>query len=37
MSGWAFVFMVIGIGSVASWVFRVVDLIEAPARRRARW
>lgn len=37
MNGWVFAFMVIGIGTVTSWVFRVVDVIEAPARRRARW
>lgn len=28
MSGWAFLFVVIGAGTVTNWLFRVVDLIE---------
>lgn len=37
MNGWVFALMLIGVGTVTGWVFRVVDMIDAPARRRARW
>lgn len=37
MSCWEFVLMGIGVGTVVGWLFRLVDVIEAPARNRARW
>ena len=36
MSMTAFVFMVIGVVTVTVWIFRGIDAIEAPARRRNR-
>ena len=34
MSRWVFLLVLIGTGTVTSWLFRVIDLIEAPAKRR---
>lgn len=36
MSGWAFVFMVIGVCDVAAWLLRLIDMVDRPRRRRAR-
>jgi len=29
-------FMVVGVATVTSWVFQIIDAIEAPAKRRNR-
>ena len=34
MSMTAFVFMVIGVATVTSWLFKIIDAIERPRRRR---
>ena len=36
MTGWSFFFMVVGITSLAAQMFRIIDLLERPARRRGR-
>ena len=33
MIGWSFFFMLVGVSTLASQVFRVVDYLERPARR----
>ena len=36
MIGWSFFFMLVGVSTLASQVFRVVDYIEQPARHTRR-
>ena len=36
MTGWSFFFMVVGITTLAAQMFRIIDLLERPARRRGR-
>lgn len=34
MSGWTLFFIVLGVGEVTAQVFRILDAIEAPPRKR---
>jgi hypothetical protein len=34
MTGWTFFFMVVGVTALAAQLFRIIDLIERPAKRR---
>ena len=34
MSGWTFFFLVVGITVLAAQLFRIIDFIERPAKRR---
>lgn len=36
MTGAALWFTVVGVATVTSWLFKIIDAIEAPARRRNR-
>lgn len=36
MTGAALWFTVVGVATVTSWLFKIIDVIEAPARRRNR-
>ena len=36
MTGWAFFFTVIGITTLAAQLFRIIDMIERPAKQRGR-
>jgi len=36
MTGTALWFTVVGIATVTSWLFKIIDAIEAPAKRRNR-
>lgn len=36
MTGAALWFTVVGVATVTSWLFKIIDAIEAPARRRGR-
>ncbi len=36
MTGWSFFFMLLGVTFIAAQLFRVIDLIERPARRPRR-
>lgn len=35
MSGWTLFFVTLGVTRATAWLFRIVDAIEAPARRKA--
>ena len=35
MTGWSFFFMVLGITDLAAQLFRIIDIIERPAKRRS--
>ena len=36
MTGWTFFFMLVGVAVLTAQLFRIVDAIERPARRRRR-
>lgn len=36
MSAAALAFTVVGVATVTSWLFKIIDAIEAPAKRRNR-
>ena len=36
MTGWAFFFMLMGVVSLTTQIFRIIDAIERPARRHPR-
>lgn len=36
MTGAAFWLMVLGVATVTNWIFKLIDAIEAPAKRRNR-
>lgn len=36
MTGAALWFTVVGVATVTSWLFKIIDAIEAPAKRRRR-
>jgi len=36
MTGWAFFFTIMGITTLAAQLFRIIDIIERPAKQRSR-